>query len=132
MAATKKRRPSTCELNSTPSGRMVRMAAIGGLVFSAILSMAVLFWPGWHTVRSAVGSLRARAATMDVLIVLGTAAALASGVAVLLGLRVENLGRVAGMLMAIFLTGRYIEASAKGRASQAIRKLVQLQVTPNG
>jgi serine/threonine-protein kinase len=26
--------------------RMVRMAAIGGLVFSAVLSMAVLFWPG--------------------------------------------------------------------------------------
>jgi Cu+-exporting ATPase len=90
------------------------------------LGGAVLFWPGWHTVRSAVGSVRARSATMDVLIVLGTAAALASGVAVLLGLPVENLGRVAGMLMAIFLTGRYIEASAKGRASQAIRKLVAL------
>ena len=30
------------------------------------------------------------------------------------------------MIMAIHLTGRYIEASAKGRASQAIRKLLQL------
>ena len=90
------------------------------------LGAAVLLGPGWHAVRSAIGSVRARAATMDVLIVLGTGAALASGAAVLAGLRVENLGRVAGMLMAIFLTGRYIEAAAKGRASQAIRKLVAL------
>ncbi|MBM3315481.1 heavy metal translocating P-type ATPase, partial [candidate division WOR-3 bacterium] len=90
------------------------------------LGAAVLFGPGWSTLRGAVGSLRARSATMDVLIALGTAAALASGVAVLLGLPVENLGRVAGMLVAIFLTGRYLEASAKGRASQAIRRLVAL------
>jgi len=35
-------------------------------------------------------------------------------------------GGVAAMIMAIHLTGRYVEASAKGRASQAIRKLLQL------
>lgn len=90
------------------------------------LGAAVLFGPGWSVLRAAAGSIRNRSATMDVLIALGTAAALSSGIAVLAGLRVENLGRVAGMLMAIFLTGRYIEASAKGRASQAIRKLVAL------
>uniref|UniRef100_A0A7C4CCF3 P-type Cu(+) transporter n=1 Tax=candidate division WOR-3 bacterium TaxID=2052148 RepID=A0A7C4CCF3_UNCW3 len=91
-----------------------------------VLGAGVLFGPGWQTLRTAVGSIRNRSATMDVLIVLGTVAALGSGVAVLAGLEVENLGRVAGMLMAIFLTGRYIETSAKGRASQAIRKLVAL------
>ena len=30
------------------------------------------------------------------------------------------------MIMAIHLTGRYVEASAKGRASQAIRRLLEL------
>ncbi len=94
--------------------------------FEVVLGAAVLFGPGWQTIRGAFGSIRQRSANMDVLIVLGTFAALVSGAAVLLGLRVENLGRVAGMLMAIFLTGRFIETSAKGRASQAIRRLVAL------
>jgi len=90
------------------------------------LGAAVLLGPGWHTLKAAFGSIKAGSATMDVLIVLGTAAALVSGIAVLAGLPVENLGRVAGMLLAIYLTGRFLEASAKGRASQAIRKLVAL------
>jgi len=94
--------------------------------FEVALGAAVLFGPGWHTIRAAIGSIRQRSATMDLLIVLGTFAALVSGVAVLAGLDVENLGRVAGMLMAIFLTGKFIETTAKGRASQAIRKLVAL------
>ncbi|MEO0079526.1 MAG: heavy metal translocating P-type ATPase [candidate division WOR-3 bacterium] len=90
------------------------------------LGAAVLFGPGWNTLRAAQGSIKAGSATMDVLIVLGTIAALVSGIAVLAGLEVENLGRVAGMLLAIYLTGRFLEARAKGRASQAIRKLVAL------
>lgn len=89
---------------------------------------AVLFGPGWHTLKTAFGAIRNRSATMDVLIALGTVSALVSGVAVLLGLAVENLGRVAGMLLAIYLTGRYLEARAKGRAAQAIRKLLALGV----
>jgi Cu+-exporting ATPase len=63
---------------------------------------------------------------MDVLIVLGTAASLVSGIAVLAGLPIQSFADAAGMIVAIFLTGRFIEATAKGRASQAIRKLVAL------
>ncbi|MEO0050421.1 MAG: heavy metal translocating P-type ATPase [candidate division WOR-3 bacterium] len=91
-----------------------------------ILGTAALFGPGWHTLKAAFGSLKARSATMDVLISLGTIAALFSGVLVIFGLEVENLGRVAGMLLAIYLTGRFLEARAKGRAAQAIRQLIAL------
>jgi Cu+-exporting ATPase len=87
---------------------------------------AVLLGPGWLTVRGAWGSVRAGSASMDVLIVLGVAAALGSGVAVLAGLPVKSFADAGGMVMAVFLTGRYIEAKAKGRASQAIKKLVAL------
>jgi len=49
---------------------------------------------------------------MDVLIVLGVAAALGSGVALLAGLHVKSFADAGGMVMAVFLTGRYIEARA--------------------
>jgi Cu+-exporting ATPase len=39
---------------------------------------------------------------------------------------VANYAGVAAMIMAFHLTGRYVEESAKGRASQAIRKLLEL------
>lgn len=91
-----------------------------------IFGIAVLFGPGWQTLKNAFNSVKIGSATMDVLIALGTLAALISGVAVLLGLKVENLGRVAGMLLAVYLTGRFLEARAKGKAADAIRKLMTL------
>uniref|UniRef100_A0A7C1NG00 P-type Cu(+) transporter n=1 Tax=candidate division WOR-3 bacterium TaxID=2052148 RepID=A0A7C1NG00_UNCW3 len=91
-----------------------------------LLGAAVLFIPGWQVLKTAFGSLRNRSATMDVLIALGTIAALLSSLLVLAGVEVENLGRVAGMLMAIYLTGRYLEARAKGRAAGALRQLLSL------
>jgi Cu+-exporting ATPase len=39
---------------------------------------------------------------------------------------VSNYAGVAAMIMAFHLTGRYVEETAKGRASQAIRKLLEL------
>jgi len=91
-----------------------------------VLGAAVLFIPGWQTLKNGYGSIKARSATMDVLISLGTIAALISSLLVLLGLKVENLGRVAGMLMAIYLTGRFLEARAKGAAASALRQLLSL------
>ncbi|HTW92808.1 MAG TPA: heavy metal translocating P-type ATPase [bacterium] len=100
---------------------------MSGMVWlDVILCATVLFGPGWNVVRGALGSVRAGSASMDVLIVLGVAAALGSGIAVLAGLPIKSFADAGGMVMAVFLTGRYIEARAKGRASQAIRKLVAL------
>ncbi|MFO7651159.1 MAG: heavy metal translocating P-type ATPase [bacterium] len=92
----------------------------------AALAAAAVLGPGWRTLRAAAGSIRARAASMDVLIALGTLAALGSGIAVLAGAPLANFSGIAAMIMAFHLTGRYIEARAKGRASEAIRKLVAL------
>ncbi len=100
---------------------------IPGMVWIDVAFCAtVLFGPGWNTVRGAWGSVKAGSASMDVLIVLGVTAALGSGAAVLAGLPVKSFADAGGMVMAVFLTGRYIEARAKGRASQAIKKLVAL------
>ncbi len=97
-----------------------------------LLSGFVLLAPGLATLRSAWGSSRRMAPNMDVLIALGTLAAYGTGIAALLGHfldipRLANFGGLAGMIMAFHLTGRHIETQARGRASQAIRKLLTLE-----
>jgi len=90
-----------------------------------VLALPVLVWPGGATYRSAWNSLTHGSANMDVLIAMGTAASWISGPLSFVAPLASYAG-VSAMIMAIHLTGRYIEASAKGRASQAIRKLLQL------
>jgi Cu+-exporting ATPase len=62
---------------------------------------------------------------MDALIALGTGASFLTGIATFF-VPIPSYAGVAAMIMAIHLTGRYVEASAKGRASQAIRRLLEL------
>ncbi len=91
-----------------------------------LLAVPVLFWAGKETLLSAAKSVSHGSANMDVLIALGTSTAFITGPAVFLG-PIMNYAGVAGMIMSFHLTGRYIEAKAKGRASQAIRKLLELE-----
>jgi P-type Cu+ transporter len=91
-----------------------------------ILGALVLCIPGLNTIKAAVNSVRHGSASMDVLIGMGTITALITGILKILGLQIENYAGIAGMIMAFHLTGRYIEAMSKGRASQAIRRLIQL------
>lgn len=89
------------------------------------LSLPVLFWVGRQTFRSAWIAVRHGRANMDALIAMGTGASLLTGPASFY-FPVANYAGVAGMIMAFHLTGRYVEETAKGRASQAIRKLLEL------
>jgi Cu+-exporting ATPase len=102
-----------------------------------VLAAPVLFWAGVQTYRSAWNSATHGAANMDVLIAMGSGVSFLTGLVVvgfhaanLLGWMVmspvPNYAGIAAMIMAFHLTGRYVEASAKGRASQAIRKLLEL------
>ncbi len=97
-----------------------------------VLSSIAIFYPGWETIRSAWKSGSHLAPNMDVLIAMGTLASLATGFVSLfhqygIGPAFHSFGGVAGMIMAFHLTGRYIETKAKGRASQAIKKLLTLE-----
>lgn len=96
-----------------------------------LLSAVVIFGPGRETMRSAWNSAKNGSPNMDVLIAMGALAALSTGVVALLhqfGLApaFHSFAGVAGMIMAFHLTGRYIETKAKGRASEAIQKLMTL------
>ncbi len=91
-----------------------------------LLAGGLLFFPGWSTLRAGWHSVRGGSASMDVLIGLGTLAAFLSGILQVAGLPVANYAGIAGMIMAFHLTGRYIEARAKGQASQAVKQLIEL------
>jgi Cu+-exporting ATPase len=90
-----------------------------------LLALPVLFWVGRRTYRSGVVAVLHGYANMDTLITLGTGVSLLTGPAFFF-FPVANYAGVAAMIMAFHLTGRYVEETAKGRASQAIRKLLEL------
>ncbi len=90
-----------------------------------VLATPVVFIIGKDTLRSAFKSAIHKSANMDVLIAMGTLAAYLSGIAVFF-LPIANYAGISAMIMTFHLTGRYIETKAKGRASQAIKKLLQL------
>ncbi len=90
-----------------------------------VLALPVLFWVGRHTYRNGLKPVLKGYANMDTLIALGTGVALLTGPASFF-FPVANYAGVAAMIMAFHLTGRYVEETAKGRASQAIRKLLEL------
>jgi len=97
-----------------------------------ILAMPILFYAGRETYSSAIRSFINLSPNMDALIMLGTLSAFSTGVVASLhqfgyAPNILNYGGVAGMIMAFHLTGRYIENRAKGRASQAIKKLMTLE-----
>lgn len=91
-----------------------------------LLAAPVLFWAGLPTFKSAVKALLHKTANMDVLIMMGTTIAFVTGPPVFFT-PILNYAGVGGMIMSFHLTGRYFEAKAKGRASQAIRRLLKLE-----
>lgn len=98
----------------------------GYLLIVAVLAFPVVFTHGgWATHRSAWRSLKNRTANMDVLISLGSIPPYLIG---LIGFiyPMTSFIEMAATIMTFHLLGRYLETRAKGRASQAIRKLVTL------
>ncbi len=93
----------------------------------AILAPIVVFGAGWPFWTAAVAALRHGSATMDTLVALGSGTAVAwSAWQLTIGGEIWFDG--AAMLVAFILLGRSLEVRAKGRASEAIRGLLDLRV----
>jgi cation-transporting ATPase V/Cu+-exporting ATPase len=92
------------------------------------LATPVQFWAGWPFLHQAAVRARALTANMDTLIAIGTLAAyLFSATQVAFGHRhAEHYFDSAALIIAFLLLGRYFEARAKGRASRAIKALLEL------
>jgi P-type Cu+ transporter len=91
------------------------------------LTTPVVLWCGSGFHRAALQSARHLAATMDTLVSLGTLAAWAwSTVVLVAALEAETYFEVAAVITTLILLGRYLEARAKHRSGDAIRKLLEL------
>jgi len=102
-------------------------------LFMTVGASVVIIYPGWETLTGAYRSAKNLNPNMDVLIAIGTVASLITGFFALayyvdlFGEPVYSFAGIAAMIMAFHLTGRYLETKAKGRASDAITKLLTLE-----
>ena len=103
---------------------------LGNYWLQLALGSAVQFWPGMTFYVDAYYNLKHRNANMSVLVALGTSAAyLFSLAAAFRGGRPAygTYFETSAVLITLVITGKMLEAIAKGRTSQAIRSLLGLQ-----
>jgi copper-transporting P-type ATPase V len=91
------------------------------------LATPVQFYAGWPFLKGAAIRARALSANMDTLIAIGTLAAYVYSVWALAATESEPLYfDTSAVIIAFLVLGRWLEARAKGSASQAIRRLLEL------
>lgn len=93
-----------------------------------VLTVPIQFGVGWHFYRNAFTALRVGSSNMDVLVVLGTSAAFFYSAIGFFFLNIEHpYWESSAALISFIILGRYFEALARGRASDAIKKLLKLR-----
>ncbi|MGQ7791529.1 heavy metal translocating P-type ATPase [Faunimonas sp. B44] len=119
-----------------PSVRDFVMAAIGhreSWYIQFVLTSIVLFGPGLRFFAKGLPALARAAPDMNALVAIGTGAAWAYSVVATFapGLLPAGTANVyyeaAAVIVTLILLGRYLEARAKGRTGEAIRRLMGLQ-----
>jgi len=90
-----------------------------------ILGFPVVFIFGWSTIKGGLRGFYNFYFNMDSLIALGTVIAYLTGIFSYFNFVADYSG-VSSMIMALFVTGKFIESKARGRASQEIKKLLEL------
>ena len=126
--------PFAMKLDATLGGRLAldaRWLKLG----LAILTLPVVLWSGQQFYRGAWSGFKHRTADMNTLIGVGTGAAflyslvatLAPGLFTRAGLPADVYYEAVSAIIALILLGRLLEARAKGRTSEAIRRLAGLK-----
>jgi Cu+-exporting ATPase len=99
------------------------------------LTTPVEFWVGWQFLRGFGKALRHGTADMNTLVTVGTMAAYLYSVGVTVapqvfraeGIHVGVYFDTAAVLITLIVLGRWLEAKARGRTSEAIKRLLGLQ-----
>jgi Cu+-exporting ATPase len=108
-------------------GMWAHAAWVNWLFFA--LATPVQFYVGWDYYVGGFKSLRARSANMDVLVAMGSSAAYFYSIAVLL---FPSIGEhvyfeTSALIITLIKLGKMLESRAKGRTSEAIKKLMGLR-----
>ncbi len=92
------------------------------------LATPVQFYVGWQYYVGAFKALRNRSANMDVLIAMGSSAAYFYSLPITFGILHGHVYyETAAVIITLIKLGKFLEARAKGRTSEAIKKLMGLQ-----
>ncbi len=114
-----------------PLGGAVMALSIFGMhtdwarVTALVLTTPVQFWAGWPFLKGAAHRARSFSANMDTLIALGTLTAYLYSVWALFAAQ-DTYFDTAALIIAFLLLGKYLESRARGRASEAIKRLLEL------
>lgn len=98
-----------------------------------ILATPVQFWSGRRFYRQGLAEIRHRSPGMSSLVMLGSSAAYLYSLLAVVTPRIFPSGtanlyfEAAAVIITLILVGKYLEARAKGRTSEAIRRLLRLQ-----
>jgi len=90
-----------------------------------IIGFPVIFVFGFSTIKAGVRGLVTFYFNMDSLIALGSLVAYFTGVFAIF-FSIQDYSGISAMIMGFYITGKYVEAKARGRASSEIKKLLEL------
>ena len=99
--------------------------------FMLLCASVVQFFVGWQFYKGAFKSLRAGSSNMDVLIMLGSSVAYFSSLMVTLGLIHSSYVyyETGAAIITLIRLGKFLEIRAKGRTSEAMKALMNLQAS---
>ncbi len=104
------------------------MEATWARLLMFVLATPVQFYVGWQYYVGAYKALRSGSANMDVLIAMGSSVAYFFSIVILLGLvSGQTYFETSAVIITLIRVGKFLEARAKGRTSEAIKKLMGLR-----
>jgi Cu+-exporting ATPase len=118
--------PAFFYMENSMGGMLEAQPWFGWLMLA--LALPVQFYVGWQYYLGAFKALRNRSANMDVLIVMGSSAAFFYSLPITFGLLAGHVYyETAAVIITLIKLGKFLEARAKGRTSEAIKKLMGLR-----
>ncbi len=97
----------------------------GYTIMVAVMGLPVVFYLGRHVHKASINSIKNLSPNMDVLVSMGSVPPYVIGLTGLF-LPITTFMEMAMTIMTFHLIGKYLETRAKGKASQAIKKLMEL------
>ncbi|MBS3172296.1 copper-translocating P-type ATPase [Candidatus Woesearchaeota archaeon] len=95
------------------------------IILQLILAFPVIFIFGSQTIKAGFRGFYTFYFSMDSLIALGTVIAYLTGILQFV-FDIQDYSGISAMIMSIFITGKYIESVARGKAGKEIKKLIEL------
>ena len=99
----------------------------GYILYEIFLGGTVVFCSGYSTIKSAWIALLHKHTNMDTLIFMGSVTAFSTAVLKYIGFDITSFGALGAMIVALHLTGKYIEQRLKYKAAKEIKALMKLQ-----